>query len=67
MHPDFMRELADQRGREMRARAQEATLARRIRTELRTQRSRAEACDMLAMPRVPDYVDGTFRSTERAA
>ena len=33
MHPDMMRELANQRGREMRARAREATLARRIRDE----------------------------------
>ena len=67
MHPDVMRELADQHGREMRARAREAGLARRLRKELRAQRSRAKACDMLVMPRIPDYVDGTFHDTERAA
>jgi hypothetical protein len=35
MHPDVMRELANQRGREMGARAREARLARRIRKEAR--------------------------------
>jgi hypothetical protein len=35
MHPDLMRELANQRGREMGARAREARLARRIRKEAR--------------------------------
>ena len=61
MHPDVMRELANQRGREMRARAREATLARRIRKERRT----AAAAEFV-LPRIPDYVDGTFRDTELA-
>ncbi|HEX8008056.1 MAG TPA: hypothetical protein VF482_16690 [Trebonia sp.] len=63
MHPDMMRELAEQRGREMRARAQQATLARRIRKETRR---RTAAAAEFALPRIPDYVDGTFRDTELA-
>ena len=63
MHPDVMRELADQRGHEMRAWAREATLARRIPKEMR--RRTAAAASRRA--RTPDYVDGTFRDTELAA
>jgi len=62
MHPDVMRELANQRGREMRARAREAALARRIRKEMR----RRTAAAGFVLPRIPDYVDGTFRDTELA-
>lgn len=63
MHPDVMRELANQRGREMRAQAREATLARRIRKEMR--RHTAAAAEFV-LPRIPDYVEGTFRDTELA-
>jgi hypothetical protein len=63
MHPDLMRDLVDQRGREMRARAREVTLARRIRKELRR---RTAAAAEFALPRIPDYVDGTFRDAELA-
>jgi hypothetical protein len=63
MHPDMMRELADQHGREMRARAREAALARKIRKEMR---GRAAAAAEFALPRIPDYVDGTFHDTELA-
>ena len=66
MHPDVMRELAGQRGREMRARAREAEaarLARRIRKELRR---RTAATAEFVLPRIPDYVDGTFRGAELA-
>lgn len=63
MHPDVMRELANQRGREMGARGREATLARRIRKETRR---RTAAAAELVLPRIPDYVDSTFRDTELA-
>jgi hypothetical protein len=66
MHPDVMQELAHQRGREMRARAREAEaarLARRIRKELRR---RTAAAAGFVLPRIPDYVDGTFRDAELA-
>jgi hypothetical protein len=63
MHPEVMRELANQRGREMRARAREATLASRIRKEMPR---RTAAATEFVLPRIPDYVDGTFRDTELA-
>lgn len=67
MHPDMARELANQRDREMRTRAREVRLARRIRKEQHARRDNAETSGMLIMPRIPDYVDGSFRDTERAA
>jgi hypothetical protein len=63
MHPDMMRELADQRGREMHARAREAMLARRIRKGMRR---RTAAAAEFVPPRIPDYVDSTFRDMELA-
>ena len=63
MHPDVMRELANQHNREMGARAREARLARRIRKE--TRRRTAAAAEYI-LPRIPDYVDSTFRDTELA-
>jgi hypothetical protein len=66
MHPDMMRELARQHGREMRARAREAEaakLARRIHKELH---SRTATAAEFVLPRIPDYVDGTFRDAEPA-
>ena len=64
MHPDVMRELARQRGYELRARAREveaARLARRFRKE-----PRRNTAATVVLPRIPDYVDGTFRDTELA-
>jgi hypothetical protein len=61
MHPDFLRELTSQRGREMRDRAHRATLAR---TASRAQRARRRGLaepDEFVIPAVPDYVDGSFR------
>ena len=63
MHPDVMQELAIQRGREMRARAREARLARRIRKQMR---SRTAAAVVQVLPVIPDYVDGAFGDTELA-
>jgi hypothetical protein len=63
MHPDLMRELADQRVHEMRARARETRLARTHRGLRRRTATAAEP----ALPRIPDYIDGPFRDTERAA
>jgi hypothetical protein len=63
MHPDFLRELINQRGREMREQAHRAGLARMIRN---SRRGRARPDDEIAIPAIPDYVDGSFR-TEPAA
>jgi hypothetical protein len=58
MHPEMLRELTVQRGREMRARAHQARLGRAARRGPRT----AEEADGFVMPAIPDYVDGTFKA-----
>ena len=60
MHPEILRELSNQRGREMRDRAHQARLVRMIRKSRRG-RALLEA-DETAIPAIPDYVDGSFRT-----
>jgi hypothetical protein len=65
MHPEILRELAAQRGREMQARAQRATLARtvsRVRRALRRGTVPSHGAEEFALPAIPDYVDGSFRT-----
>ena len=66
MHPEILRELASQRGREMRDRAHQASLAR-MASKVRRARRRGltvlDDGDQLALPPVPDYIDGSFRAT----
>ena len=59
MHPEILRELINQRGREMREQAHRARLARMIRS---SRRGRARPGDEIAIPAIPDYVDGSFRT-----
>ena len=63
MHPDFLREMNIQRGREMRERAHRARLVRMIRS---SRRGRDLPDDgeiaIPAIPAIPDYVDGSFRT-----
>jgi hypothetical protein len=60
MHPDFLRELHVQRGREMRERAHRARLVRMIR---KSRHGRDLPPDEeLVLPAIPDYVDGSFRT-----
>ena len=66
MHPEIMRELTAQRGREMQERARQAKLARIAIRGRRRGRSRPAEADGFVLPAIPDYVDGSFR-TERAA
>ncbi len=61
MHPEMLRELTDQRGREMRARASRGTLARLAIRAARRGRSRPDQAGEFALPAIPDYVDGSFR------
>ena len=61
MHPEMLRELTDQRGREMRTRARQGTLARLAIRAARRGRSRPDQADEFVLPRIPDYVDGSFR------
>ena len=65
MHPEILRELTSQRGREMRARAHEAMLARTASRARRARRrgSVLDEADGFDIPVIPDYVDGSFRVT----
>jgi hypothetical protein len=66
MHPDMMRELANQRGRELRARARAAGAAKLARRFRKEPHQRTAAAAEFVLPRIPDYVDGTFRDAELA-
>jgi hypothetical protein len=62
MHPDLIRVLAEQHVRDMQAQAQASLGARVARQARKARRRRASVPDPLATVRVPDYVDGTFRT-----
>jgi hypothetical protein len=63
MHPEILRELSAQRGRELRDRAHRARLAK---IAIRGRRhGRDLPDDDFVVPAIPDYVDGSFR-TDRA-
>ena len=69
MHPEILRELTTQRSRDLQERAHRAQLARTASRALRSLRRRvhlAEA-DEFVVPAIPDYVDGSFRTTEDQA
>jgi len=60
MHPEFLREMTDLRGREMRARAHQARLAKLAIRIGRRRRSLPDEADRFVIPAIPDYVDGSF-------
>ena len=62
MHPEILRELTAQRGREMRARARQARLARMAIRAGRRRRHQPDETDGFVLPAIPDYVDGSFRT-----
>ena len=64
MHPEILRELSAQRGREMRDRAHRARLAKMASRSRRHGRDLPD--DDFVIPVIPDYVDGSFR-TDRTA
>jgi hypothetical protein len=68
MHPEILRELTAERGRDLRERAYQAQLGRTASRGLRARRRRArhhlDEADAFVVPAIPDYVDGSFRSTE---
>jgi hypothetical protein len=66
MHPEIARELTAQRGRELQAQARQAAVARtagRIRRALRRGTRGPDGADELVIPAIPDYVDGSFRTS----
>jgi hypothetical protein len=67
MHPEILRELSAQRGRDLRERAQRAQLVRTAsqgRRAIRRNARHLNEADALVVPAIPDYVDGTFRSAQ---
>ena len=62
MHPEILRELTAQHGRDMRTRARQAGLARMAIRAGRRRRSQLDQADGLVLPAIPDYVDGSFRT-----
>ena len=60
MHPDFAREIHNQRGREMREQAHRARLARMIRSSRHVRDLPPD--NEIVVPAIPDYVDGSFRT-----
>jgi hypothetical protein len=65
MHPEILRELTRQRGREMREQAHQAVIARAARRMLRATRrgiGAPDKADGFLAPAIPDYVDGSFRT-----
>jgi len=63
MHPEILRELTAQRGREMRARAHQGRLARIAIRVGRRRPNQPDQADGFVLPAIPDYVDGSFRTT----
>jgi len=64
MHPEILRELTSQRGRDLRARAYQANLARMVSKARRAGRRGISVPDEaggFTAPAIPDYVDGSFR------
>ena len=64
MHPEILRELAAQHGRDLREQAHRASMARTASRAMRALRrgARRAAEDEFALPAIPDYVDGSFRT-----
>jgi hypothetical protein len=65
MHPEILRELNAQRGRDLRERAHRAHLARTAsqgRRAIRRHAGHLDEADAFVVPAIPDYVDGSFRS-----
>ncbi len=60
MHPEILRLMSEQRGRDLRTRAHRARLARMIKS-VRHGRGLA-VDDEFVCPPIPDYVDGSFRT-----
>ena len=62
MHPEILRQINDQRGRELRERAHRSRLAKMAIRGRRHGRDLPD--DDFTIPAVPDYVDGSFRTDQ---
>jgi hypothetical protein len=62
MHPEILRAINDQRGREMRERAHRSRLAKMAIRSRRHGRDLAD--DDFVVPAIPDFVDGSFHTDQ---
>jgi hypothetical protein len=64
MHPEILRELHAQRRHDLQQQAHRALLVRSARRRLQALRrnGRQGEADEFAVPAIPDYVDGSFRT-----
>lgn len=62
MHSDLLRVVAEQQAMEMQAKAQARQQVKLARQARRAQRRGNHAAGPLASVRVPDYVDGSYRT-----
>jgi hypothetical protein len=64
MHPDILRDLVAQHSRDLREQAHRVAVARTARRAMRALRhsARRAGADDFAVPAIPDYVDGSFRT-----
>jgi hypothetical protein len=70
MHPEILRDLVLQHGCELREQARRTMMARIASRARRPGRRSAESRDRagdFAVPAIPDYVDGSFRTAEDEA
>ena len=62
MHPSMAREIIRQRESDLRRQARRDGLAKAARQAAKAQRAAAAAAAAVPVPRIPDYVDGTFEA-----
>ena len=65
MHPDILHDLISQHGRELREQAHRAAVGRaesRARRAMRRGQVSQDEATGPALPAIPDYVDGSFRT-----
>jgi hypothetical protein len=70
MHPDILRELNSQHGRELQEQAHRAAVGRtesRARRAMRRGHVSQDEATGPALPAIPDYVDGSFRTGDKAS
>jgi len=64
MHPEILRQVAGAQINDQRARAQRGRVARTLAKAQRSGHYGTNEADGFVAPRVPDYVDGSFRADD---
>jgi hypothetical protein len=60
-HPEMARMLINERQRDLLRQAETSRVRRFARKQRKAQEARAHAVAVVPVPRIPDFVDGTFR------